>query len=52
MQPEEAHAELSRVDTQRKFLNGKNFTLELPLEWTMYGDEFYLDKEQLDGIAD
>lgn len=52
MQPEEAHADLSRVDTQRKFLNGKNFTLELPLEWTMYGDEFYLDKEQLDGIAD
>lgn len=52
MKPEEAHADLSRVDTQRKFLNGKNFTLELPLEWTMYGDEFYLDKEQLDGIAD
>ena len=52
MQPEEAHADLSRVDTQRKFLNGKNFTLELPLEWTMYGDEFYLDKDQLDGIAD
>lgn len=52
MQPEEAHADLSRVDTQRKFLNEKNFTLELPLEWTMYGDEFYLDKEQLDGIAD
>ena len=52
MQPEEAHADLSRVDTQRKFLNGKNFTLELPLEWTMYGDEFYIDKEQLDGIAD
>lgn len=52
MQPEEAHADLSRVDTQRKFLNVKNFTLELPLEWTMYGDEFYLDKEQLDGIAD
>lgn len=52
MQPEEAHADLSRVDTQRKFLNGKNFTLELPLEWTLYGDEFYLDKEQLDSIAD
>lgn len=52
MQPEEAHADLSRVDTQRKFLNEKNFTLELPLEWTMYGDEFYLDKEQIDGIAD
>lgn len=52
MQPEEAHADLSRVDTQRKFLNGKNFTPELPLEWTLYGDEFYLDKEQLDSIAD
>lgn len=52
MQPEEAHADLSRVDTQRKFLNGKNFTLELALEWTLYGDEFYLDKEQLDSIAD
>lgn len=52
MQPEEAHADLSRVDTQRKLLNGKNFTLELPLEWTLYGDEFYLDKEQLDSIAD
>lgn len=52
MQLEEAHADLSRVDTQRKFLNEKNFTLELPLEWTMYGDEFYLDKKQLDGIAD
>ena len=52
MQPEEAHADLSRVDTQRKFLNEKNFTLELPLKWTMYSDEFYIDKEQLDGIAD
>ena len=52
MQPEEAHADLSRVDTQRKFLNGKNFTPELHLEWTLYGDESYLDKEQLDSIAD
>ena len=52
MQPEEAHADFSRVGTQRKFLNDKNFTLELPLEWTMYGDKFYLDKEQLDDIAD
>ena len=52
MQPEEAHDDLSIVYTQRKLLNGKNFKLELPLEWTMYGDEFYLDKEQLDGIAD
>lgn len=47
MQPEEAHADLSRVDTQRKFLNEKNFTLELPLEGPCTAMNFILTKNSL-----
>lgn len=50
MQAEEAHSDLSRVGTQRKFLNEQNFELTLPLEWTMYGDEFTLTAEQVEAM--
>lgn len=48
MQMEAAHADLSRLNAQRKFLNEQNFDLVLPLEWTMYGDEFTLTAEQIE----
>lgn len=41
---EEAHADLSRIEAQEKFLKEKNLTLTLPLTWTMYGQEFELKK--------
>lgn len=50
MQAEEAHSDMSRVDAQRKFLNEQNFELTLPLEWTMYGDEFTLTAEQVEAM--
>lgn len=50
MQMEEAHSDLSRLNAQRKFLNEKNFDLTLPLEWTMYGEEFSLTAEQVDDM--
>lgn len=41
MQSEEAHSDTSRVDTaQRVFLNAKNFDLNPPLKWKVYGDSF------------
>lgn len=43
MLKEEAHSDLSRIDMQRKFIVEKNFDLHLPLEWTMYGDDFKLE---------
>ena len=48
MQMEAAHADLSRLNAQRKFLNEQNFDLALPLEWTMYGDAFTLTAEQIE----
>ncbi len=50
MQMEAAHADLSRLDAQRKFLNEQNFDLSLPLEWTMYGDAFTLTAEQIEKL--
>lgn len=47
MQMEEAHSDLSRINTQRKFLDEKNFNLKLPLKWTMYGDKYSLNKKQV-----
>lgn len=47
MQLEDAHSDLSRIDAQRKFLSEGNFELKLPLEWTMYGDDFSLTYEQV-----
>lgn len=42
MKLEEAHSDLSRLDTQRKFLKEKNFNLQLPLKWSMYGEKYEL----------
>lgn len=50
MQMEEAHSDLSRIDTQRKFLEEGNFNLELPLEWTMYGDQYSLSLDEIKGM--
>lgn len=47
MQMEEAHSDLSRLDAQRKFLDEQKFGLELPLEWTMYGEGYALTSEQV-----
>ncbi len=40
---EEAHSDLSRTEAQRKFIREKNFSLEPPLTWIMYGDRFELE---------
>ncbi|WP_433043797.1 chitosanase [Dactylosporangium sp. CS-033363] len=41
MRTEEAHSDTSRVDTaQRVFLNNRNFDLNPPLSWKVYGDSF------------
>ena len=40
MLKEEAHSDLSRLEAQKKFIAECKFCLELPLEWTMYGDFF------------
>ncbi|MFF4342030.1 chitosanase [Kitasatospora sp. NPDC001540] len=44
MKQEEAHADTSRVDTeQRVFLNAKNFDLNPPLKWKVYGDPYQIN---------
>ena len=48
MQKEEAHSDLSRLNTQQSFLDDQNYNLQLPLQWTMYGDPFYLTQDDLD----
>lgn len=41
MKEEEAHEDTSRIDTaQRVFLREKNFNLNTPLSWSMYGQPF------------
>jgi chitosanase len=41
MKTEEAHSDTSRVDTeQRVFLNNRNFDLNTPLTWKVYGDPY------------
>ncbi|TCO62657.1 chitosanase [Actinocrispum wychmicini] len=41
MKQEEAHSDTSRVDTeQRVFLKNKNFDLNTPLKWKVYGDPY------------
>ncbi|GAA2392824.1 chitosanase [Dactylosporangium salmoneum] len=41
MKTEEAHSDTSRVDTeQRVFLNNRNFDLDPPLSWKVYGDPY------------
>lgn len=48
MRMETAHRDLSRLNTQRKFLSEENFDLALPLDWTMYGEPFHLTTDQVD----
>ncbi|MFE4606618.1 chitosanase, partial [Kitasatospora indigofera] len=44
MKTEEAHSDTSRVDTeQRVFLNAKNFDLNPPLKWKVYGDSYAIN---------
>lgn len=52
MRAETAHADLSRIDAQRKFVKEKKFDLSLPLSFTMYGDPYDLTKEILDKAPD
>ena len=41
MRTEEAHSDVSRVDTaQRQFLKASNLDLDAPLSWRVYGDKF------------
>jgi chitosanase len=43
MKTEEAHSDTSRVDTeQRVFLNNRNFDLNPPLSWKVYGDPYVI----------
>jgi chitosanase len=45
MKREEGHQDTSRVDAaQRKFLRAGNLTLELPLEFSVYGDPYRIDR--------
>lgn len=52
MKKEEAHSDLSRLNTQQAFLEAGNETLELPLTWTMYGEAFELDKSSLSNMTE
>lgn len=47
MKREDAHDDLSRIVAQQKFINEKKFGLELPLAWTMYGDDFEITSASL-----
>ncbi|AUG76073.1 Chitosanase [Kitasatospora sp. MMS16-BH015] len=44
MKKEEAHSDTSRVDTEQLvFLNAKNFDLNPPLKWKVYGDPYSIN---------
>ncbi|MEV6975648.1 chitosanase [Kitasatospora sp. NPDC093806] len=44
MKHEEAHSDTSRVDTEQLvFLNAKNFDLNPPLKWKVYGDSYAIN---------
>ncbi|MFF2044229.1 chitosanase [Kitasatospora sp. NPDC058170] len=44
MKLEEAHSDTSRVDTEQLvFLNAKNFDLNPPLKWKVYGDSYAIN---------
>ncbi|MFD9126057.1 chitosanase [Kitasatospora sp. NPDC059571] len=44
MKKEEAHADTSRVDTEQLvFLSAKNFDLNPPLKWKVYGDPYQIN---------
>lgn len=42
MRKESAHHDLSRIKVQEKFIKAKNYQLQRPLKWTMYGDSYQL----------
>lgn len=43
MKQEEAHEDTSRVDTaQRVFLDAGNLSLDPPLDWKVYGEDFHI----------
>lgn len=45
MKMEEAHSDVSRIETaQRVFLKNGNLNLDLPLSWSVYGDQFSITK--------
>ena len=47
MKAEQGHQDTSRVDTmQRKFLNEGNLSLDLPLEFKVYGDKYRIPESQ------
>ncbi|MFF7455715.1 chitosanase [Kitasatospora sp. NPDC008115] len=44
MKQEDAHSDTSRVDTEQLvFLNAKNFDLNPPLKWKVYGDSYVIN---------
>lgn len=43
MRQEAAHHDLSRLNAQRQFIRDKNFQLQRPLKWQMYGDRYHLN---------
>ncbi|MFD0278295.1 chitosanase [Kitasatospora sp. NPDC127111] len=44
MKTEEAHSDTSRVDTEQLvFLNARNFDLNPPLKWKVYGDSYSIN---------
>ncbi|KRO04808.1 csn protein [Levilactobacillus paucivorans] len=43
MRQEAAHHDLSRLNAQRQFIRDKNFQLQRPLRWQMYGDRYHLN---------
>ena len=47
MEQEAVRPNLSRLEAQQKFLDENNYTLQLPLAWTMYGDAYQLTQEKL-----
>lgn len=50
MQMEEAHSDLSRIDAKHKFLQEGKFNLELPLEWSMYGDQYFFSLDEIESM--
>ncbi|WP_179106483.1 chitosanase [Terribacillus halophilus] len=47
MLKEEAHEDLSRIRFQEQLIDERNYELELPISWEMYGDEFRLAEEDV-----
>ncbi|HAT54708.1 MAG TPA: chitosanase [Lactobacillus sp.] len=51
MKSEAAHSDLSRLNTQQRFINEHKFNLQLPLSWTMYGDHYKLTNKKAEQLA-